>query len=71
MTSGYLEHRPCNRCVIEAIQVLADTHDGTVIEVKQPKPGFPDGVGVYVRYPGDADKTFVAWFGKIPDRCEC
>lgn len=70
MTSGYLE-RPCNKCVLEGIQVLADARDAEVIEVPSPTPDAPHGVRVLVLYPGDMMATPIAWLASIPERCTC
>jgi len=56
----------CNYCTLQAMQKI-----DVVLHKPAPKPGFPDGVDVYIWHKGDKDPTWAAWFAALSDHCTC
>ena len=68
-----MSDRLCNYCVLESIRRDAKKHNKKVVIATSEKMGELGGSEVYLMSNGAKSKTkkWVAWFMRIPDRCEC
>ena len=63
----------CNFCILQDIKRVAAQRDANaeVAVVDRPTRLAPDGVSVFVWYPGDKEPTWAAWLARLPGECRC